>query len=85
LTDLFLGKLTRDISHESGRITSWNLNANNCDEIVVKIVLRKSNGKILFDVGKADFADYSFRRSITFDGRLFLCWQCGWIVDLDEY
>jgi len=96
LTDLFLGKLRRDILHESGRITSWNLKANNSDEIEVKIVLRKSNGKILLAEGKADFADLIFSLlTIPLGGALQLMVGCSYVgsvdglyksvVDLDEH
>ncbi|KAK7373852.1 hypothetical protein VNO80_07272 [Phaseolus coccineus] len=96
LTDLFLEKLRRDISHESGRITSCYLKGNNCDEIVVKIVLRKSNGKILFVEGKADFADLIFSLlTIPLGGALQLMGGCSYVgsvdglyksvVDLDEH
>ncbi|KAK7373850.1 hypothetical protein VNO80_07270 [Phaseolus coccineus] len=97
LTDLFLiGKLRRHISHNRRRITSCYLKGNNCDEIVVKIVLRKSNGKILLAEGKADFADLIFSLlTIPLGGALRLMGGCSYVggvdglyesvVDLDEH
>ena len=96
MTDWFLGKLPRDISHKNGGITSRNLKANNCDEIVVKIVFRKSNGKILLAEGKADFADLIFSfLTIPLGGALQLMGGCSYVgsvdglyksvVDLDEH
>ncbi|XP_068486346.1 uncharacterized protein [Phaseolus vulgaris] len=96
LTDLFLEKLPRDISQESGRITPWNLKANNCDEIIVKIMMRKSNGKILLAEGKADFADFLFSLlTIHLGGALRLMEGGSYVgsvdglyksvVDLDEH
>ncbi|ESW12411.1 hypothetical protein PHAVU_008G110100 [Phaseolus vulgaris] len=96
LTDLFLEKLPRHISQESGRITPWNLKANNCDKIVVKIMLRKSNRKILLAEGKADFADFLFSLlTIPLGGALRLMEGCSYVgsvdglyksvVDLDEH
>ena len=96
MTDLFLEKLPRDISQESGRITPWNLKANNCDEIIVKIMMRKSNGKILLAEGKADFADFLFSLlTIHLGGALRLMEGGSYVgsvdglyksvVDLDEH
>ncbi|ESW12410.1 hypothetical protein PHAVU_008G110000 [Phaseolus vulgaris] len=96
LTDLFLRELPRDISHESGRITYWKHKANSCDEIVVKVVLRKSKGKILLAEGKEDFADLIFSLlTIPLGGALQLMGGCSYVgsvdglyksvVDLDEH
>ncbi|KOM37546.1 hypothetical protein LR48_Vigan03g092800 [Vigna angularis] len=97
LTDLFLEKGGRDYREtllKRRRITPCDLKANNCDGIIVKIVLRKSTGKILFAEGKADFADFLFTFLTIPLGALCLMGGCPYVdsvdglyksvVDLDE-
>ncbi|XP_022632125.1 uncharacterized protein LOC106779037 isoform X2 [Vigna radiata var. radiata] len=100
LTDLFLekaekaGRDYRETLLKRRRITPCDLKANNCDGIIVKIVLRKSSGKILFAEGKADFADFLFTFLTIPLGALCLMGGCSYddsvdglyksVVDLDE-
>jgi len=58
LTDLFLEKISSEILHTSKRIAPSYLKANDSGKITVKIIQRKSSGKIIFAEGKEDFADF---------------------------
>ncbi|XP_014511462.1 uncharacterized protein LOC106770153 [Vigna radiata var. radiata] len=86
LTDLFLEKLPREILHKRERIvpSDFKANENDSGKITVKIMQRKSNGKIVFAEGKEDFANFLFNLlTIPIGGAVDLMEGCSCVGSLD--
>ncbi|RDY13667.1 hypothetical protein CR513_01376, partial [Mucuna pruriens] len=95
LTDCFLEKQIFETSFRNIEFPSCDFDANGTSKINVRIMHRKSNGKILFAEGKEDFADFIFSfLTIPLGGAVHLMKGCCCsgnidglyksVVDLDD-
>ncbi|WVY96562.1 hypothetical protein V8G54_028713, partial [Vigna mungo] len=85
LTDLFLEKLPIERLDKRKRIAPFDFKANDdSGKIIVKIMQRKSNGKIVFAEGKEDFANFLFiLLTIPLGGAVNLMEGCSCVGSLD--
>ncbi|RDX61590.1 hypothetical protein CR513_60164, partial [Mucuna pruriens] len=95
LTDFFLEKQILETPFRNIKFPLCDFDANGSRKINVRIMQRKSNGKILFAEGKEDFADFLFSfLTIPLGGAVHLMSGCSSsgnidglyksVVDLDE-
>ncbi|XP_027927456.1 uncharacterized protein LOC114184345 [Vigna unguiculata] len=85
LTDLFLEKLPNERLLKKKRIAPSDFKAKGSGKITVKIMQRKSNGKIVFTEGKEDFADFlSSLLTIPLGGMAHLMEGCCCVGSVDE-